>query len=182
MLASMRLIPAIAFLLSTPALAANCAGSVTSPDKGATAKVTLLNESHEGLIEFFGADGKLLRKEAYSSPDMEHGSVIDQCAWTPDSKFFVFSTYSSGGHQSWSFPTLFYDRVSNKVLNLDDLIGPITDPDFTVAPPAILHSYGRMIPGAAVHVIKQVEANQPDVEFTVDLNLLSKSTNPSKPN
>jgi len=39
-------------------------------------------------------------ERSFASRDGEHGIVIER-AVSPDSKFFVFSGYSSGGYQSW---------------------------------------------------------------------------------
>gem|GEM_PF-6864774 len=62
-----------------------------------------------------------------TSPDVRAGQgwPVEYAAWTPDSKFFVFNTTSSGGHGPWHAPTYFYSREDNKIYSLDDRIGAV---------------------------------------------------------
>src|SRR5205814_5308354 len=77
--------------------------------------------------------GKLLGGKSFMSHDHEHGLGVIKAAWTLDSKYFVFSTIVSGGHEPGLFPTFFYSRLDNKLHLLDKLIGsPVTSPEFVL--------------------------------------------------
>ena len=87
--------------------------------------------------------GRILCSRNYGSEDGEHGYGVEKAAWTPDSRFFVYSLSSSGGHQAWHFPTDFISTTDYKFRRLDDFVGPITDPDFTLTAPDIIKTSGR---------------------------------------
>jgi len=76
----------------------------------------------ESRIEFHGGK-KLFCVLDCSSEDGEHGFGIVKASWTSDEQFFVFSLTSSGGHQSWHAPTLFYSRKAGTIYYLDDYVG-----------------------------------------------------------
>lgn len=88
-------------------------------------------ENRESRIEIRRGNGRLIRPRSFASIDGQHGRSIDHAAWTPDGKFFVFNTSSSGGHQPWNWATYFYSRVRNRFYVLDNFIGPVTS-DFTL--------------------------------------------------
>jgi hypothetical protein len=90
-------------------------------------------------------DGKILCFKSYVSEDGEHGYVVEKAGWTTDSKFFVYSMSSSGGHQPWHCPTDFVSITDSKVHSLDDLIGYITGPNFELAAPDIIVISGQDI-------------------------------------
>ncbi len=98
--------------------------------------------SGESKIEIHSKD-TIVSSASYSSGDGEHGFIVDRAAWSPDSKFFVYTMYSSGGHQSWHFPTYFVSVGDFKTRYLDDYIGSITQPEITFTPPDIVHVYGH---------------------------------------
>jgi WD40 repeat protein len=75
----------------------------------------------------------------HSSPDGQHGRSVLHADWTPDSQF-LFSTASSGGHSAWHFNTFVYVRRTNKIYQLDEMIGPLVDPMFDVSTPDQFHS------------------------------------------
>src|SRR2546425_3065711 len=118
-----------------------------SPDGMVNALVIALPRapygSGESRIEVRSADGSLLLSQSYGSEDGEHGFGVEHAAWTPDSKFFVYSLSSSGGHQSWHFPTDFIAASTLSIHRLDDHVGPITDPGFKVLPPDTVYAVGR---------------------------------------
>ena len=99
--------------------------------------------SGESRVELRTAGGALLCSHSYGSEDGEHGFGVERAAWTPDSRFFVYSMSSSGGHQAWHFPTDFIAVKNHRVQKLDDFTGPITDPDFEVHAPDVVHTVGR---------------------------------------
>jgi hypothetical protein len=51
-------------------------------------------------LNFHSAEGAMLCVLDYSSEDGEHGFGLVKGQWTADSKYFVFSLRSSGGHQA----------------------------------------------------------------------------------
>jgi hypothetical protein len=99
--------------------------------------------SGESKIIIKTRNGKTLRSKSYWSEDGEHGFGVEKSAWSPDSSFFIYSMSSSGGHQSWHFPTYFISTSDFKVRYLDDYLGPITDPDFKLSSPNTLETIGR---------------------------------------
>jgi hypothetical protein len=117
-----------------------------SPDN--TSRVVAISEhkfshaSAESRIEIHGAADELLCTLDYSSEDGEHGFGIVKALWTTDSRFFVFSLTSSGGHQAWHAPTQFYDRTSGKVRTLDDFLSGsgISKSDFRIVAPDIVRT------------------------------------------
>ena len=76
----------------------------------------------------------------YSSADGEHGFRVTEARWTPDSRFFVYSTSSSGGHQPYHSPTYFYSRRTNRVRDIEQLtprmvVDQAPDSEFKIVPP-----------------------------------------------
>lgn len=98
---------------------------------------------NESRIEIRDAANALLFSKSHGSEDGEHGLGVVHASWTPDSQFFVYSASSSGGHQSWHFPTYFYSRVENGVQLLDDYTGPITESKFAIKAPDVISTAGR---------------------------------------
>lgn len=93
----------------------------------------------ESRVEIRDSGDKMFLTKSFASKDGEHGYVVYEAAWTPDSQFFVFSTGSSGGHQPWHSPTYFYCRSDRRLRVLDDYVGPVTDPNFQLTTPDIIH-------------------------------------------
>jgi hypothetical protein len=118
-----------------------------SPDGKYIAHVIALPKapygSGESEIVIKTKKGKLLCSKNYGSETGEHGFGVESAAWTPDSRFFVYSMSSSGGHQSWTFPIYFISIHDNKVRKLDDYLGPVTDPEFELIAPDIIKAIGR---------------------------------------
>jgi len=99
--------------------------------------------SGESKIVIKTMSGKTLASKSYGSEDGEHGAGVEKAAWTFDSRFFVYSMSSSGGHQSWHFRTFFISTTDWKIRSLDDYVGPITDPDFVLSAPDTVKTLGR---------------------------------------
>jgi WD40 repeat protein len=53
-------------------------------------------------------------------------ALVSEALWSPDSRFFVFSTWSSGGHSSWHSPTYVYDATTSYIYSIDDTIKSVT--------------------------------------------------------
>ena len=96
-----------------------------------------LNESR---VDIRDTSGKLVASRDFGSPKGDQGRSVVHSAWTPDSGFFVFSTRSSGGHSPWHWNTYFYSRKNNKFALLDDTIGAVIKPNFTVKSPDIVEA------------------------------------------
>lgn len=118
-----------------------------SPDGKLTAIIVPLSGAlygaGENRVEIRSQDESLLFSHSYGSEGGEHGFGVEQAAWTPDSKFFVYSLSSSGGHQAWHFPTDFIEASTLSVHRLDEYRGPVTTPDFTVLPPDRVRTVGQ---------------------------------------
>jgi hypothetical protein len=99
--------------------------------------------TEESRIKIVSKTGNVLLDTSFSSEDGEHGLGVVKASWTPNSKFFVFSTSSSGGHQPWHSPTFFYSVKLKKLIYLDDLVGVITTPDFVLSAEDSLYTIGK---------------------------------------
>lgn len=109
-----------------------------SPDGRLTAKIIPSAKPPECIVEICGKKGEVLIRTDYSSPDGEHGQYVEQASWTPDSKFFVYSTYSTGGHSPWQSKYFFYRHRDNKLLSSPDFLPPIIDAKFSLRAPDII--------------------------------------------
>jgi len=108
-----------------------------SPDGTLRAVVVVRGPGGESEVEVReGVD--ILFTRRYSSSDGQHGFIVQHAEWTPDSRFFVFSLASSGGHQPWHFPTFFYSRRVNKIEALEPHTGAVAEPDFRLSAPDII--------------------------------------------
>ena len=138
-------------VLVASATASDYAGSkvkrYASPDGKYVVLISALPKarygSGESEIALQTIDGKILCSKSYGSADGEHGFGVERAAWTPDSQFFVYSMSSSGGHQSWHFPTHVISIRNAKIMDIDNLLGPVTDPNFELQAPNILKAVGR---------------------------------------
>ncbi len=97
----------------------------------------------ESQLEIRLLTGEILIKKSYASEDGQHGEIVDQVEWTPDSQFLVYSMYSSGGHQPWHSPIDFYSRKQNAVINLEARVALIADPEFHVIGPGVIELFGK---------------------------------------
>jgi len=136
-----------------------------SPDGNFVAMVIPLPHAPYGMgeskIELRSTSGgKVLCSRSYVSKDGQHGFGVDQATWTPDSKFFVYSMSSSGGHQPWRSPIDFISIATLTIQNLDDLIGPIIEPEFSVRTPDI------------VNVTYQKKSDHKDAQSDISLDKL----------
>jgi hypothetical protein len=88
--------------------------------------------SGESKVEIKAKSGKTLCFQSYGSEDGEHGFGVESAAWTFDSRFFVYSMSSSGGHQAWHFLSTSSSTTDWKVRNLDDYVR-LYDPGFVLS-------------------------------------------------
>jgi hypothetical protein len=128
-----------ALFTGTLAIAADQTKTIKSPDRKLTARISSIHKAKEGppefIIEVIDASGKLTARKDFTSEEGDQGLSIDRAEWSPDSQFFVFSTFSSGGHMAWQFPTYFYARRDKKIHDFADFLAPIAEGDFVLKPP-----------------------------------------------
>jgi hypothetical protein len=138
-------------LAASPSAAQTCSLSreMRSPDGTLTARIEQTTQGGqkgcgESRIEILDAAGRSLSVSDFSSDDGEHGLVIRNAAWTPNSAFFVFSGYSSGGHEAAHFPVLFYARTANAIeaLEAHERGLYVTQPDFQLVAPQTVEVIG----------------------------------------
>lgn len=93
--------------------------------------------NNESKVKFYSRDNQRLCTLDLSSPDGEHGFGLIKAAWTPDEQYFVLSLASSGGHQPWHTPIVFYSLRDNMIRSLDSYTeGPgISQGDFRLEAP-----------------------------------------------
>jgi hypothetical protein len=123
-------------LISTQLAISQGKKTIISPNQRTKAHIINHKKSEateESQIKIISKNGIVLFDTSFISDDGEHGLGIARALWTPNSQYFIFSTYSSGGHQSWHSPTFFYSVQANKLYFLDDFVGPITDSEFEVS-------------------------------------------------
>ena len=124
MLPCLLLIVSFLFCFSVPA---HCR-SYRSPDGSCTASITARPNSegsHEATVNIYHC-GRLSIQRSFVSADGNHGQNIEHAAWTSNSRFFVFTTFSSGGHSAWHHWTFVWSRRDNKIHSLDDAYYPQT--------------------------------------------------------
>ena len=112
---------------------------VRSPDGTLVAVVRELHRAGvdrvgESAIEIRKSDGDVLQRQAYASFDGEHGAVAAQIQWSSDSRYLVWITQSSGGHQPWNSPTSVWSRAENAVYSIDTCLAPVAEPSFELKP------------------------------------------------
>jgi hypothetical protein len=72
------------------------------------------------------------------------GRVISQIRWSPDSKFLLFTTASSGGHSPWHFKTFVFCAQDKSFHDVESATGaPVGASEFHFEPPdiAVLELY-----------------------------------------
>jgi hypothetical protein len=64
--------------------------------------------------------------------------TLAHIAWSPDSKFLVFTTDSSGGHSPWHSKAFLYSAPDRSFRFMDESIGSVLNPgEFHFEPPDI---------------------------------------------
>ena len=91
-----------------------------------------------------------LTSKDYSSPRGANGYYVHAAKWSPDSRFFVFSLVSSGGHSPWSYPMMVYSRQQNRFAKFSDMIDgrPTLSGDFSFSGPHTVTATTWKQPGA----------------------------------
>jgi hypothetical protein len=126
-------------LLSIGEVQAKSEWTYPSPNGRWIAKVKHIRKSstaeQESVVEIKARKGPVRAYRDYTSEDGEHGLRIIRASWTPDSRFFIFTTLSSGGHQSWNYPTYFFSMSDEKFHVLSDYLAPVADASFSLRSP-----------------------------------------------
>lgn len=111
-----------------------------SPDRALVATVSR-SEKNKGedrvqVALHSGNVWEILCSEDCFSSDGEHGFAVAKAGWTPDSKYFVYSLESSGGHSVIVIPTMFCSRLRKRIFNLGELVDEsVVLPDFKLSAP-----------------------------------------------
>jgi len=94
----------------------------------------------ESRVVIRTAKGETLTSKDYASPRGFNGYYVVNAKWSPDSKFFVYSLSSSGGHSPWQFPIAVYSRGKNAFGPFSDMIDgkPSLSADFKFTGPHTL--------------------------------------------
>jgi hypothetical protein len=102
---------------------------------------SIVQESYKFIPD--GLAGRIRTKKIidFTSKDANSGYGLVRAQWTPKSDYFVFSTFSSGGHSSWHFPTFVYSVRDDICVPLDNYYDCITKGDFVIFPDGILEIY-----------------------------------------
>jgi hypothetical protein len=133
-----------------------------SPDRAWRAVRIATSGGREDKITVRDAHDHELSSKDHSSSTGWNGRYLYDADWTPDSRFFVYSTGSSGGHSDWHWQTFAYDSHTKRFYSLDDVLGPIVEPAIVVSEPHRFHSK-RLNP--------QGGAEAPPVYIDVDVDL-----------
>jgi len=108
----------------------------------------------ESLVQIWNpiADSKKGMPQAvgsfdHSSESGSHGRVVDEFGWTPDSRFFVYTTFSSGGHSPWHAEGFLFDRKTGEMESLSELGILILQGAIAFEPPDYLIATVQQEPG-----------------------------------
>ena len=124
------------------------ANEYRSPDGQVTAVVRHGgSDDCEARIAWRSASGRVVLRKSFVSSNHANGYCVQSAAWTPDSQFFIFNLYSSGGHSPWHFPTWFFSRRTASVEALQDYIAdPVTGAKISVSAPDIVEVTTSALP------------------------------------
>jgi len=110
-----------------------------SPDGFLIAQIIPMGVTKENKVQIRTNEDALLQEADYSSEDGEHGLTVAHAEWTPNSQFFIYSAYSSGGHQPYFSRVYFYSRFDNKIYDFREVSEfTVARDEFTTAAPDIV--------------------------------------------
>jgi hypothetical protein len=94
----------------------------------------------ESRVVIRNSKGETLMSKDYASPRGFNGYYVVNAKWSPDSKFFVYSMSSSGGHSPWQFPIAVYSSAKKVFGQFSDMIkgNPTLSADFKFTGPHTL--------------------------------------------
>jgi hypothetical protein len=64
--------------------------------------------------------------------------LVASAAWSPDSKFCVFTTVNAGGHSPSFFTAYVFSLAHHTFRRVDDIVGDVSNPDFKFEAPDIV--------------------------------------------
>jgi hypothetical protein len=112
---------------------------IASPDgKFITRIVSKTAEFTEDTVAIVSRESASPVEFSMTSASEWNGRYVLKSGWSADSKFFVFSTSSSGAHSSWHFQTFLYSVDANRFASVDDKVRPVTNEDFKLIAPHTL--------------------------------------------
>lgn len=113
-----------------------------SPDGIYSAHITSVTHSPdlppEFIVEIRNTEHRPAVRGDYTSKSGEQGLSLHHGAWTADSRFFIYTTVSSGGHMAWQYLTFFFDRKDGKIHDFNDFLPPIAEGAFSLKAPDII--------------------------------------------
>jgi hypothetical protein len=139
-----------------------------SPDGKMVAVIISLPEKNsEAIVELRTFQSRTIDRQVFTSADGQHGYYVSKAQWTPDSKFFVYSLESSGGHSPMVVPTIFFSKTAKASYQFFDFLGEnIIFADFSVFSPD------------RVEVVLEEHGNKP---LIVSLSELMKNNKKAQP-
>jgi len=125
--------------LSSRTLFADDAKVYLSPDGKQKAIVIPVNEGSGGTqVDIRTRAGDLICSRRFASTEEEgSGRLVEQASWSPNSRFFVFTTSDSLGRQPWNYFTFFFSRSRKQIDSFGNHGITITAPDFQIEAPDI---------------------------------------------
>jgi hypothetical protein len=152
----------LALLALSPAAFAD--GTYPSPDGKFVAQVQS-EKNNEIFVTLSTKAGKTLAQINLLSQDSEHGRTLAKAAWSKDSRFFLFTTESSGGHSPWHDMAYFYSRASETFRSLDDRSGvSVASDNFSIDNTDVLHfqayNFGTQTPEPASISLPHLESQR----------------------
>jgi hypothetical protein len=160
----------LCFLLWSSLMAAgisNSSESITtnnaSPDGRFTAQIlSKRTEFTEDTVAIISTESGSRVEFPMTSQSGSNGRYVLKAEWSPDSKFFVFSTFNSGGHSSWNFKTFVYSVDAKGFISVDEKVRPVTDEAFELLPPHTVQ----------VETLNPSGIDYPSMKRTIDLAAL----------
>ncbi len=137
----MRLFPIILLISFVSFISAQSSKDYISPDKTLIARVTVIGKpgtpTYESRVEILRrGDGRILCDQRYVPPARPYALSILDARWTPDSKFFIFSSHAVGTDDPTHYPTFYFSRKDTAIYDVDPAAGVwVTDPHFRIVDP-----------------------------------------------
>ena len=146
--------------------------SIASPDSAFVAEISSNKAQFtEDTVEIVSRKSPARAKFPMTFERGANGRYVLKAEWSPDSRFFVFSTFSSGAHSSWNFRTFVFSVDANKFVSVDDRIKPVTNKDFQLIP---LHTL-------QIETLNPKGIDFPSLKETIDLaTLFPAQSSPAK--
>ena len=110
-----------------------------SPNKNLLAFVTNTGSGDDSFdVVSITKGNDLIAKYSLQKNDDRSARYVNRGKWSNDSRFFIFSTLSSGGHSIWHTTTFVFDLQMRAFFEADKYTGPIVGGDFRILPNNIL--------------------------------------------